>query len=66
VAAYREDRKATAVPTLKPITRSEAQAGSDVKRQQQFEEATRASADEVRAARRQPSKRFAAVLERKK
>ena len=46
--AYSENRRATAVPSLKPVTRNEATEGSDVKREQAFERAREANADALK------------------
>ena len=56
--AYSENRRATAVPSLKAVSRNEATEGSDVRRQQAYERAREANADEARRQSQGPKRAF--------
>jgi hypothetical protein len=66
MGAYREDRRATAVPKLNPITKNEAAEGTDLERQRAYERAREEIADDLRRQRDGTKKKSFADLVRKK
>lgn len=66
MAAYREDRRATAVPRLTAITKNEATEGTDVERQRTYERAREEIADDLRRQKEGTKKKSFADLVKKK
>jgi hypothetical protein len=66
MGAYREDRRATAVPKLNPITKNEAAEGTDLERQRAYERAREEIADDLRRQRDGTKKKSFADLVKKK
>ena len=62
---YSTNRRATAVPALKPITKNEAAEGSDLRRTQAWERAREAIADDVRQQHAKAGRRFGDLLKKK-
>jgi hypothetical protein len=67
MSAYREDRRATAIPRLNPVTKNEAAEGTDVARQNTLERAREQIADDLRRQRDGVKKKtFADLVKPKK
>ncbi len=60
---YSENRRATAVPALKAVSRNEATEGTDDRRQTQWERAREAVADDLKRAAEGPKRSFAERLQ---
>ena len=65
---YRWDRRTDAIPPLKPVTKNEAAAMTDLRREQTWERAREIIADDLRkqAAKGRPARQFAELLKKKK
>lgn len=66
MAAYREDRRATAVPRLTAITKNEATEATEVERQRTYERAREEIADDLRRQKEGTKKKSFADLVKKK
>jgi hypothetical protein len=65
MAEYDTQRRATAVPALKPITKNEAAEGSDLRRTQAWERAREAIADDIRKQSGKAGRKFADLVKKK-
>lgn len=65
MAEYSTDRRATAVPSLKPITKNEATGDADLRRTQAWERAREAIADDTRKQRGKAGRKFGDLLKKK-